>query len=534
MNSRSVKNWPISHEGLLIILMAAMSTFLFYRSAYRASNLDVVPDSLEYAVGAHHLVTEGGYFIVIEGRRYPPRYTPWFSLLFLAPAYLLLGTDIGNAIYAITLFSVVGVVAAFLIGSRISGAWGGILSATILALLPTYSRHAKLIMTDVPCTALLLVACFVYIQLRCGNWRMDSLFLCAGMIVALASAARPLSAVILVPFAFLALSGGQRRSSYLKLVSLCLPTIAVVIASMIYNRSVFGSFFRNGYQFWCAVPYDYFHLTFSTAYVLGNTKGILGSEITPLLVLVVVFVLVRRSVTTPVLVRSSQGRSLNYVCEFALLTALPMSAFHLFYFGTNKNYYLPLMVLLAVLCGSMGGEWLRSLPGHAPLVAQGVLTALAVALRLLVLSDDEPVARMMADELAKETPQNALIVSSLDPAFLDFYVLKCTQRRAIPVSRTVEYASKAVCFRRVENPVPPPRNIYDHRCAGLLNAGAVDVVPVVVAERPDLPGVAIQEGVRVFVAGIAASDDAVVNELRRRYVFTPLGKYIYELSMGKR
>jgi hypothetical protein len=64
---------------------------------------------------------------------------------------------------------------------------------------------------------------------------------------------------------------------------------------------------------------------------------------------------------------------------------------------------------------------------------------------------------------------------------------------------------------------------------GLINAGAKEVVPIVVAERPDVLETAMKSGVRIFVAGIASEDAGVIDELRRRYAFVPHGKYLFEL-----
>jgi hypothetical protein len=78
------------------ILLALLSASLLYRSPYNASNLDLPPDSIEYALAGHRLVFEGRYAIQVAGSDYPPRYPPWFSLL-VALHLLVLGHRAGNA-----------------------------------------------------------------------------------------------------------------------------------------------------------------------------------------------------------------------------------------------------------------------------------------------------------------------------------------------------------------------------------------------------------------------------------------------------
>jgi hypothetical protein len=67
------------------------------------------------------------------------------------------------------------------------------------------------------------------------------------------------------------------------------------------------------------------------------------------------------------------------------------------------------------------------------------------------------------------------------------------------VSRDVEYASKAVAWKRVESLDPPARGPLDHRAPGLFRGGARDVVAFTPDERPERLAEWVREGVPVFV-----------------------------------
>ena len=67
-------------RGILLLLLLAASVTL-YRSPYNASDLEIAPDSVEYAIGAVRLWEKGQYSIVIEGKALPPRYPPLPSAL---------------------------------------------------------------------------------------------------------------------------------------------------------------------------------------------------------------------------------------------------------------------------------------------------------------------------------------------------------------------------------------------------------------------------------------------------------------------
>ena len=102
-------------SGAVLLALVIAAIILLYKDPYEASALRVVPDSVEYAIGAWHLVHDGSYYIVLDGRQYPSRYPPWFSALFICPAYLLAGDELGNAIYPILISGIAGVILAYLL-----------------------------------------------------------------------------------------------------------------------------------------------------------------------------------------------------------------------------------------------------------------------------------------------------------------------------------------------------------------------------------------------------------------------------------
>jgi len=244
-------------------LVVSIAAVLLYRGAYSASDLEIVPDSVEYALAGHRLVTDGHYAITISGRDLPPRYPPWFSLLVIAPAYALLGRDPGNAIYPVTAFAIAGVSIAFAVGRRIGGTWGGALAALAVLLLPDYRQCGRLVLTDVPTATLIMASCAVYLGLPVGGTRR---YLAAGLLVMAAMLLRPVSAAAAIPFAVSALSSA-RPGRVGRVTALVVPLAAAATATLGYNAFVYGSPWRSGYNFWCPIPYDFPALTFSQSYL---------------------------------------------------------------------------------------------------------------------------------------------------------------------------------------------------------------------------------------------------------------------------
>jgi hypothetical protein len=52
-----------------------------HQAPYSASDLEIPPDSVEYALAPLQLVETGRYEVILEERGLPPRYPPWFPVL---------------------------------------------------------------------------------------------------------------------------------------------------------------------------------------------------------------------------------------------------------------------------------------------------------------------------------------------------------------------------------------------------------------------------------------------------------------------
>jgi hypothetical protein len=90
-------------------------------------------------------------------------------------------------------------------------------------------------------------------------------------------------------------------------------------------------------------------------------------------------------------------------------------------------------------------------------------------------------------------------VSAIDPVFLEPYLLRGTRRRVVPANRGVEYASKAVAWKRIELPEPVPRWTKQEGIAWLAGHGATRVCPFTADERPEQIAAWVKEGVPVFL-----------------------------------
>jgi 4-amino-4-deoxy-L-arabinose transferase-like glycosyltransferase len=515
------KLWPL----LALLVIAAI---WLYRTPYAASNLETEPDAIEYALAPVQLLETGRYEIILEGRELPSRYPPWFSALVVLPVYVLLGAEPGNAILGVTLLAVTGVAFAWSIGSRISSTAGGMLSALTLAFVPSYRLWAGQVMTDVPCVALMLATCLLFLRLRSEpQARHLLLYFAAGVLVALATLFRPLFAAMLLPF--LLASFTPWKAFLHRAAMLLLPMVAAAAATFAYNAATFGTPWRNGYQFWVPVPCDYPALMFSLSNAAMNFP-ILAYTGFPLLFLAsVAGWLLARAWRREVLVPAH--RPLRDLVVFLSLTTAPMLFFHLFYFFPGDRFYLPPLAGATVVAGSILGLFIAPQRARLFRMLLPAILLLVVAGRLAA-PESMPLRRLAAERIKQWTPSDAIVISSIDPVYLENRAARGSSRRIVPTSRDVEHAGSLLAARRIDHPQPPPVSWLDGRAPGVIRGGADSAVHFVASEQIDVLAAEAQRGRRLFfeTTFLSEIDVKVAEKLRKRFELIPLAPFLYELK----
>lgn len=447
----------------------ASAVIMLGRSAYNASDLEIVPDSVEYAAGAYNMLASGSYTIRIQDHNLPPRYSPWFSAVFLLPAYVIAPCSAGAPVAAILLSAVAACIMAFRIGCLFAGTRGGILSAAFLLFCPSFRYYASAIMTDVPCTALCLAAFYCYLTSSTeSSWVR---WLTAGTAVALAAALRPVTVFLCLPFALTAASSLSRRA-ITRIFLVLLPSALTASATMFYNWKVFGSPLRSGYSYWCSVPYDYFSLTFGLRF-LGNNASVLlnaGKFIFPVFFLALGIILHRNRQFIPKGFKNTLSRSALFFA-FALS---PLIAFHLFYFFPEERFYLPVLAFACACAGGFAGIIIKQASAAFRMILPAAILAASIAVRIHT-PGHIPARRQAVDLINAHVPDHANVITAIDPAYASF-MLRNRDINFIPISRTVEYASKICMPKKSEDPVPRPYSSFDHRAKGLMSGIHFDPV----------------------------------------------------------
>jgi hypothetical protein len=501
---------------LLIIAVIWMA-----RSPYSASNLEVPPDSVEYALAPAQVLETGHYQIIIEGHGLPPRYPPWFPLAVILPVYALLGAEPGNAILGITFLAVAGVGIAWAIGSRIAGPVGGIFAGLGVLALPAYNGWATQVMSDVPCAALMLGGCWLFLRIRAQSSSPQLLgFWSAGILIAVVTLFRPVSAAMLLPFAVAAIVPWKVRPALARTAALLFPMLGAAAATFWYNTATFGSALRNGYHFWSWTESTPLRDFFALTSVGLNWRMLLGTGLPILLIICVAVEIALRRTRSPA--RKEAAGPLRDLIFFVASTGIPILLFHLFYVYPADRFFLPILTGTAVIAGSLLGlHWGKKSPRFIAVAFVALLPLVAVA--RVAVPDPVPQRRVAADRIRENTPADAVIISAIDPVFLEQRVARHSARRILPLSREVEYT------RALFN--PQSRAAKDHSPA----TGEVRrryIIQFVATEQIDELVKEARQGRRLFLdtTALEANDNEAFRIVNSRFRLIRTAPALYELE----
>lgn len=196
-------------DGLaaLLVLLAAGLYFLPVAGFSDDTDEGVYWQSLRAMASGHHL-----YLSVFSSQA--PLFLPS-----IYPFYMAFGQDIAAARIGIVIYSLVGVVAIYWLGSQIGGKWTGLIAMALLIVDFHYALQARTLQADAPSAAIeiLAVALGVAAARRFGRWRL-ALAALTGAVVALATFMKLVEFVALVPIALYlgapllrAFDGGEGR-----------------------------------------------------------------------------------------------------------------------------------------------------------------------------------------------------------------------------------------------------------------------------------------------------------------------------------
>jgi hypothetical protein len=277
---------------------------------------------------------------------------------------------------------------------------------------------------------------------------------------------------------------------------------------------------------------DYPELMFSFSYLRTNL-GLIGSGGLPILILVCLATVLLSRAVRPSAYATSR-KSFQDALFFFAFTAIPIAFFHLFYFYPNERFYLPILAGLAVLVGSMLALLIGPGRGAVLKLLLPTVFLLAVAVRIAI-PPSPPLRRVAADRVRAHTPENAMIISGIDPVYLARLAGYGSSRRIVPISRNVEFAWVILVRKRIDEPrlrsLKMPSELL--QALDLLRPRAEEAVQFVASERMDEIVMEVAQGTPVFVDAsfIDTRDIRIAEGLKARFRFVECAPLLFQLRL---
>ena len=493
----------ISCLGLLFL-----AAFLVHLPSELCVSLAIPPDSSEYSVCLSNLFEHGKFGFTLNGEWYPSRYSPWFSLFCLSPAYLFFWGDVFALHWAVLVFSLVYLVLAYKLGESVGlGKWA-ILCAMLPLFIPDFVFYSRMIMTEIPYTALLAASALAFV--RFADDESPSLLFClgAGALVAWGGAVRPTALPMLAPFALVVFCwrcGWRRKIASIVLLSV--PALSYLVANLTYNKCVFGSPFRSGYHFWAAVPCDYPDIAFNVRYVLENVVKYLCEPVTAITATSVVFVM---AVAVFVLNGRFGGirrnRHFLLISGYVLFQGLVLLSLYCGYYWCDIRFFLPLMLCVIPLVLWAVALLFGGVETTSAKVALLLITVVCVCCMRFITPRYYYMVGGFTNTIVEAgisnavIPDKSVVLQGCNPLFLDYLCPKGKRLEHFPLHRGFDYANTMVAPTPINNLSPRPVSCWQRIVPELVTNGVCRLpFPRTLKENPEKIKEIIDSGERVFV-----------------------------------
>ena len=458
---------------IITIILLSISSFVFYRPAWHAANLDYSPDSTERVAATINFLRNGEYKILIDGIVHPPRYEPFFSIVFFSIPLLLSSFHIGAVIYSIFTVSCIGLLIVYFFLSRLTNRLFSLTACLLVLSIPDFQLMSKKIMTDAPSAIFATIAFLIYVKITQSSNPSKKNVLFYGILCGIAFAIRSTNIFIIIPYLVWLFINRNFKDKILRFFLVTFPTCLLLILNSIYNYRTFGDFFRNGYNYWASIPYDIFSLTFNFSYFANNLAIYLknyGIIVIFGSLIVLLFLLVKDKKT---------------VANFNILIYLysvifPTLIIYLLYFYNDLRFLLGIQVtLICLITILISNNYKRT----NFIFILFLIIGITLTFTNYISYQKFPLYNSFRSQiLSKYLKPNSILISSIDEVYLNLR-FKNLNLRIYSLDRYNEYASKMIARSKVKN--FNGQDPFEHRIANASDYGLQEAIPILALEKID-------------------------------------------------
>lgn len=387
-----------------------------------------VSDSYEYLQSIVSLKDNNSYSIsfvlpatlatvpVHEVLTLPPRYPPWFSVLFLFPVWFF-STLSSWVLLPTILCTFLLVFTAATIAFHTGGIVGATLATAFILTLPDVRHLSVMTMTDIPATALFIFA--LYALLRNPRSISQSKFFlfvwfCSLFFALLIGALiRPSSMVLfLAPCAVFFKNNPLYMFRWQITFLTTFVAIIVTLSNSLYNLYTFGDRAISGYAYWVPDFYNPLSNALSFQFLAGNLPvAFFEAQLLPLLLVTCALFII--------LIKQGRIELPLHTAPTVALVFTPYLLFFLFYFYPSPRFYLPLVVLLCTLIGGLIGR--LSTKKMRPLLYTLALLTMSAATLSSKTREPGPTNAAILNEIQSTVPHGSVVLTDINPIYVSFY-----------------------------------------------------------------------------------------------------------------
>jgi len=514
-----------------VVLVAALTAFAVWRFWCPPElGINKFQEAPKFSVCAWYLYKTGRYEWFINHQAYPAMGSVGYGLL-LVPSFWLFGDFLGNAIYsqlALAVLTCLGLYAAMRI---CFGRWQGFVAGMVLASYPEFTAYSRMNDTSIAQAFLLTMGLLLFLKMTAdGCWPSLGRWFLWGLCAGWATSVRLDSLVVFGLLTLVLLWFVRTRLR--DLAGRLGPAAAGAIGPIAYagwlNEHDCGSWLRDLRCYWDSVPSDSgwrvfdIHTAWGPAYTHENADSgnlvFYGREIFGQFVgwdrwaepQKHLFMIPCLCLTALMIVgigyawchkRDSQAK-----LRFLVFTALVTGATLLFYVFLRWHivrYVVPLAPGMAAFVGIGVVGLAQYLCRRLGTKVLGVAAALVLALVMrpwftgipVQVGDMLPVVPILRSA-ASRIESNAVVISTAGPCLTDFFVIRGTQRRFVPLDHRVAWRvqPRPPRNRAIIPPVKQDGNAYP----GDLENGAQDIFEYSALENPERINLLLRQDIPVY------------------------------------
>lgn len=482
---RSTRLLATCVTALLVVLL----TWLRFAPPSAEADLYPVPDAIQYSATAWNISHGLGFSVTLDGKTHPPRYPIGFPLT-LAPAFLLGGTELHHASVVVLATSLLLFLPMWTFASRLFGAGAAFWAVLFVGLSPLLIEHSTRVMSEA--LTILLVAGIYALEARGAG------ALCLGLMGGFAASVRYTNIVALLPTLLRIVGSKGSRGRVMGFLGLAAGASAFLAPMALQRARDFGSLARDGYHYWHPDRYENAGFVFDLNYAwkapvvtwtrrpeglleryaqdLAGLSRRLYSPLVPILALAGVALTLAKDRKRIDLAGSASAGSVARFLSYPAFLYL----FYSFYYGEDRRFLLPALIPIAALAGGAADAACRHLGGRRSVLLAVVLAAGLVWTsepRLLRGPQIRPQLRhFYVAQYDRLLPQNAVLISSLDVLYLEYYWRRMTERQVVALGPGVPHATVIAPHTIPPNPHGSLRP--DAFRLWALAHGAVEPIPI--------------------------------------------------------